>query len=200
MPAFASYLRLPQRVGSFPAIPATMVRGLAWLVTAVVVGWVMSSWFWQIVVPDTAPKPDASALLDHQAAAKVVASRHLFGLASSGGDESGAAHGGLNFRLLGAMTASPEAAGFAILVEDGKPALAVVEGETFMPGVTLEQVLPGQVRLKIGERVETIEMTIPSIPQLLPGKAEPIAQEVPGIDRGVPVRPEPNPRLEHSRP
>ena len=142
------------RLGSSPA----PIRAGAWIVAALIVGWVVASWFWQIAAPDTAPRIEAAPLPDHQAAAKAIASRHLFGRPSSGGDETGGARGAINLRLLGAMTASPEAAGFAILAEDGKPSVAAVEGETFMPGVTLLQVLPGQVRVKIGEQVETIEM------------------------------------------
>lgn len=57
------------------------------------------------------------------------------------------------------MTTSLERAGFAILAEEGKPPLAAIEGETFQPGVTLVEVLPGAVRLKIEERVESIQMT-----------------------------------------
>lgn len=62
------------------------------------------------------------------------------------------------------MTTSPGAVGFAILTEEGKPPVAAVEGEVFQPGVTLLEVLPGQVRLKIEDRVETIEMneTVPA--------------------------------------
>jgi hypothetical protein len=135
-----------------------LIRAGAWALAALVVGWVLANWFWQLAAPDATPRLETAALLDHQAAAKVVASRHLFGQPSSAGDESGGERSEIQLKLLGAMTASPEAAGFAILAEEGKPSVAAVEGETFMPGATLLQVLPGQVRVKIGERVETIEM------------------------------------------
>ncbi|MBI4997750.1 MAG: hypothetical protein HZC22_12840 [Rhodocyclales bacterium] len=184
------------RMGSSP----TTIRAGAWFVAALVVGWVVASWFWQIAAPDTAPRLEEAPLLDHQAAAKAVTSRHLFGRTSSGGDEAGGERGGINLRLLGAMTASPEAAGFAILAEDGKPSLAAVEGETFMPGVTLLQVLPGRVRVKIGERVETIEMiNTENSARPAPGVAVEAAQAVPG-QPGVSLRPGPRALPEAVRP
>lgn len=184
------------RLGSSPAT----IRSGAWVVAALVVGWVVANWFWQIAAPDTAPRIEAVPPLDHQAAAKVVASRHLFGRPSSGADETGGERGGLNLRLLGAMTASPEAAGFAILAEEGKPSLAAVEGETFMPGATLLQVLPGRVRVKIGERVETIEMTnTENSARTAPGVPAAAAQAVPG-QPDASLRPGPSARPEDVRP
>jgi hypothetical protein len=185
-----------ERLGSSPVA----IRTGAWVCAALVVGWVGANWFWQLAAPDTAPRLEAASLLDHQAAAKAVASRHLFGRPSSGGDEAGGERAGINLRLLGAMTASPEAAGFAILAEDGKPAVPALEGETFMPGVTLLEVLPGQVRVKIGERVETIEMikSENTAVRLAPGEPAAVAQAVPG-GRSVAARVG-SPRPEGARP
>jgi hypothetical protein len=135
------------------------IRGAAWLIALLIVGWVLASWFWQLAAPESAPISAAAPLADYPAAARAIAARHLFGKPSSGGDDPDGDRSALKFRLLGAMTASPEMAGFAILAEEGKPPLAALEGETFQPGVTLLEVLPGQVRLKIEDRVESIEMT-----------------------------------------
>lgn len=179
-----------------------LVRGAAWFGAILIVGWVLANWFWQIAAPDAAVAVEAAPLLDHPAAAKAIASRNLFGRTSSAGDGPGADRPTVNFRLMGAMTASPEVAGFAILSEDGKPSVAVLEGETFSPGVTLLEVLPGQVRLKIGERVETVEMMKPATPSLAPGSVGPAGQDAP-VDRGgmtAPTRPNTNPRPERSRP
>lgn len=139
--------------------PPTLIRVVAWFLVALVVGGVLASWFWQLAAPDAAPRSEAAPIPDHQSAATAVVSRHLFGRPSAAGDEAGGERSGVSLRLLGAMTASPEVAGFAILAEEGKPSMAVVEGETFIPGTTLLEVLPGRVRVKSGERVETIEMT-----------------------------------------
>lgn len=185
------------RLGSSPVA----IRAGARLLAALVVGWVIANWFWQLAAPDTAPRLEAAQLLDHQAAAKAVASRHLFGRPSSGGDEAGGERTGVNLRLLGAVTASPEAAGFAILAEDGKPSVPALEGETFMPGVTLLQVLPGQVRVKIGERVETIEMinSENTSAHIAPGEPAAAVQVAPG-GRGVSTRMGTSPRPEGVRP
>lgn len=139
-------------------------------------------------------------MLDHQAAAKAVASRHLFGQ-SSAGDETGGERGGVQLKLLGAMTASPEAAGFAIIAEEGKPSMAAVEGETFMPGVTLLEVLPGQVRVKFGERIETIEMTkSDNNAGIEPGELPAAAAQAATGGRNVPARSTSRRRPEVARP
>jgi hypothetical protein len=185
--------------GRWRPAPA-LIRAGAWSLAALVVGWVIASWFWQLAAPDNAPRIDAVPLLDHQAAANAVASRHLFGSPSSAGDDKGNGHGGINLRLLGAMTASPEAAGFAILAEDGKPSMAAVEGETFMPGATLLEVLPGRVRVKIGERVETIEMTN-SAESAQTALGEPaVVVQAPPAGRGASAQSGSRPGQEGSRP
>jgi hypothetical protein len=138
---------------------AVLVQGLAWVLAALVLGWVVAGWFWEVVAPKATPGLEpAVAELDYQTAAKAIVTRHLLGKASSDGDEGQPDEASVHFRLMGVMTSTPKAAGFAILTEEGKPSVAVVEGETFAPGVTLVEILPGRVRLRIGERVETIEM------------------------------------------
>lgn len=178
------------RLSQSPAL----IRALAWILAALVVGWVFAGWFWQLAAPDSAPQFQAAPVLDHQAAATAVVARHLFGGSSSGGDEKGGERGGVSLNLLGAMTASPEAAGFAILSENGKPPMAAVEGETFMPGATLLEVLPGRVRVSIGERVETIEMmksTNTVEPE--PGDMSTTTGRMVPSGRDVPARPSPRP-------
>jgi hypothetical protein len=136
-----------------------LIRGVAWFVTVIIVGWILAGWFWKLAAPAPAPSSAAAPHADYPSAARAVAARHMFGKPSPGGDDADGERSALKFRLLGAMTASPERAGFAILVEEGKPPLAAVEGEVFQPGVTLLEVLPGAVRLKIEDRIESIEMT-----------------------------------------
>jgi len=168
---------MPGHVSLSPAL----VRTGAWLLATLVVGWVVVGWFWGITAPDIAPRVEQMPLRDHQAAANAIASRHLFGRASSAGDEMGGEYRGVNLRLLGAMTSSPEAMGFAILAEEGKPSVAALEGETFMPGVTLVEIMPGKVRVKIGDREEIIEMAKQvSTQQAIPEPGPVVAQPVPG--------------------
>jgi hypothetical protein len=155
-------IALPRFLQFFAAdrrrLGAVFLQSVAWLVAALMVGWVISGWFWQLMAPDPAPPQATAMIAEHGIAAQAVAARHLLGQTSSGGDDARADGNSVHLQLLGVMTASPEAAGFAILAEEGKPSVAAVEGETFMPGVKLVEVLPGQVRLRIGERIETIEV------------------------------------------
>jgi len=177
---------------------AILVQSLAWLVAVLVVAWVLSGWLWQFAAPDPAPAPAVASILEHQAAAQAIATRHLLGQASAGGDNGRGSANSVHWQLLGAMTGSPEAAGFAILVEDGKQAIPAVEGETFMPGVTLEKVLPGAVRLKIGERVETIEIK-ESKASSPPTKADTVAPNPPEPPRASPTNSRPSPSPSNPR-
>jgi hypothetical protein len=188
------------KTGSFQASPA-LVKGVAWAFASLVVGWVLASWFWDVVRPDVPPVAEASPLQDHISAATTIASRHLFGRESSEGDGPDAGKPAVNWRLSGAMTASPGVVGFAILSEDGKPPIAAVEGETIAPGVTLLEVLTGRVSLKIGEKVETLEMTT-TIPQSLPAaERSPGAVGAPtGVPPSMAARSATRLRPERSRP
>jgi hypothetical protein len=160
MHAIPRFLKLPirARFSGWKRWPV-LIRGTAWLGAILIVGWVLAGWFWQLAAPVPAPDSVLASLSDYPTAARAIAARHLFGKPSSIGDELDGDRSAPRFRLLGAMTASPERAGFAILTEEGKPPVAALEGETFQPGVTLLEILPGQVRLKIEDRVESIEMT-----------------------------------------
>lgn len=181
-------------------MPPKVVRAVSWLLAALLVGWVVSAWFWQIVAPDVAPRIEKAPLPDHQAAVQAVAARHLFGRASSAGDGMGGESGGLNFRLLGAMTGSAERAGFAVLAEDGKPSLAAVEGEVIKPGVTLLEILPGKVRLKVGDRIETIEMTKSANTDGIVSGEPQLSEPAPVADRNAIKRLDSPPRMERQRP
>lgn len=182
------------------SLSPALVRAGAWLLAVLVVGWVVVGWFWGIIAPEVAPQVESAPLRDHQAATNAIASRHLFGRASSAGDEAGSEYGRVNLRLLGAMTSSPEAMGFAILAEEGKPSVAAIEGETFMPGVTLVEIMPGKVRVKIGDREEIIEMAKQvSTQQAIPEPGPVATQSVPG-DQGPPGRRSSRLRPELSRP
>jgi len=189
-------LLLPVWLGSSPVL----VRAISWLLATLVVGWVASGLFWQIFAPESAPRPEAASMPDLQSAARAVASRHLFGRTSSPGDELGGEPGRVNLKLLGAMTSTPESVGFAIIAEEGKPSVAAVEGETFMPGVTLVQILPGKVRVKIGEREELIEMTKQASASEVVPAGDPAAAQAVHDDQGGPARRSAFPRPERPRP
>lgn len=145
----------------FRVVPASIYRAslsasrwVAWAGAALLTAWVLSGWFWGAMTPGVqegaarTPSPAEPVV-----AAQAVAARHLLG-----GDAGSNPAGTPQFQLLGAMTASGKAPGFAILAENGKSPQVVVEGETFTPGVKLLQVLPRQVRLETTDRVETLEL------------------------------------------
>lgn len=96
-------------------------------------------------------------MADYQAMANAVATRRLFGGNADSGAEGGEPAAAA-FRLQGAMTGSVWGRGFAILSEGDKASIPAMEGETIRPGVTLLEVLPGKVKLKINERTEILEM------------------------------------------
>lgn len=182
------------------ALPPKVVRAVSWLLAALLVGWVVSVWVWQIVAPDVAPRIEKAPLPDHQAAVQAVVARHLFGRTSSAGDGLAGESGGLNFRLLGAMTGSADRAGFAVLAEDGKPSLAAVEGEVIKPGVTLLEILPGKVRVKVGDRVETIEMTKSANTDGIVSGEPQVSAPATVAERNAIKRLDPPPRMERQRP
>jgi hypothetical protein len=179
MQAIPQFLKLPirARLSGWKRWPI-LIRGSAWLAAILIVAWVLAGWFWQLAAPVPAPDSVSAPLSDYPTAARAIAARHFFGKPSSIGDELDGGRSAPRFRLLGAMTASPERAGFAILTEEGKPPVAALEGETFQPGVTLLEILPGQVRLKIEDRVESIEMTEVK-ETLAPNAARPQANTLP---------------------
>lgn len=200
MLAMSRFLSIKRPVLLEQFAPALLVRSGAWLIAALIVGWVVAGWFWRIVAPDVAPRAEVASTPDLQSAARAIASRHLFGRTSLPGDEAGEGHGRVNLNLLGAMTSTPESVGFAILAEEGKPAMAVIEGETFLPGITLVQILPGKVRVKIGEQEELIEMTKqPSMQQTMP-EADSVAVQAGVNDLGGSARRNAASRPERPRP
>lgn len=184
------------------ALPPAIARAGAWLLAALVIGWIVSGWFWQIVSPDVAPRLEKAPLPDHQAAVQAIVARHLFGRAPTAGDGQPGEASGVNFRLLGAMTGSADRAGFAVLAEDGKPSLAAVEGEEIKPGVTVLEILPGKVRLKLGDRVETIEMTkSANMDGIVSGEQRTsVPAPAPANDRNSIKRLDSIPRMERQRP
>ena len=93
---------------------------------------------------------------DAQAVALTVAARHLFGQTAA--SQAGEAPAVAQYRVIGLMTASPGAPGFAILGKNGTPPVVALEGDTIAPGVKLVQVLPRQAQLLVNGRSETVDV------------------------------------------
>jgi general secretion pathway protein C len=118
-----------------------VVVGVSWLSSLTLAAWIASGWFWDRAAPAIVQLPTTS-LVDPVAASQAIASRHLMGVATV---QSTGSEGNNSYRLLGLMTSSPGAPGFAILAEGGKGSLVVVEGEEIAPGLKLMKILPDQV-------------------------------------------------------
>lgn len=115
---------------------------LALLAAVALVLWLAAGWYWALFgerpqVPPPLPAPATAE------AARAVAAAHLFGAAGAG-----AAVPVVSYRLLGVAANSRAVPGFAILAEEGKPPLPVVEGSEIEPGVVLRRVLPDRVEIE----------------------------------------------------
>ena len=84
-----------------------------------------------------------------------MAARHWFGSAAVA---PGTGEHAASYQLLGAMTGSGNKPGFAIISENGRPPVPVLEGEEFAPGVRLERVLPRAVELRRQGTTERLEL------------------------------------------
>lgn len=126
----------------------------AWLVVVAVAAWLLAGWIWVLTAPAVFVAPVATPV-EPVAAAAAVADRHWFGGSSAA---PAAEQSAGRFRLFGAMTGHDGRPGMAVIGEEGKPALPVVEGEEFVPGVRLQRVLPRAVELQRQGRGERLEL------------------------------------------
>jgi hypothetical protein len=143
----------------------TMVNGLRdrlplaaqWLAGAAVVllaAWLAAGWIWELAAPGPYAPP-ATPPSDPIKAAEGVAARHWFSAGATGNGEPG-----VRYKLYGAMTGGGGRPGIAIIGEDGRSPMPLVEGEEFAPGLRLERVLPRAVELRrqgVSERLELPE-------------------------------------------
>lgn len=173
-----------------------LVRVAAWCIAVPIMAWVVSGWFWDLTAPARSPMTWPAANPDPQAVAQGVALRHLFG--DSGAGQAGATPAGVPYRIVGLMTASREAPGFAILAKDGMPPVVALEGDTIEPGVTLVQVLPKQARLLANGRSETLDA--PDVPSSSPVAKAPIGRMNSAPPDRVAGAPEPGIRSPRPRP
>ena len=127
-----------------------------WLGVLLILTWLSAAWFWRANAPDSVVLP-TQTISDPLLAAQAIASRHLMG-ESQQAKPGTAAQMNTQFQLTGAMTASKGRPGFAILSEDGKTPIPVVEGEELAPGVTLTKVFANKVEISRQGRTETLEI------------------------------------------
>jgi general secretion pathway protein C len=136
-------------------LPAAISAGV-WLISLSVAAWLVAGWFWDQAAPVAISLPMARQA-DPLEATQAIAARQLMGAAQkkSGGAPPVRV---VRYRLFGAMTATGRTRGFAIVGEEGKAPIAVLEGDDIAPGVTLSKVLAEQVQLRYEGGSETIDL------------------------------------------
>jgi hypothetical protein len=125
-----------------------------WSCSLALAAWVASGWFWNRAAPAIVQLPTTS-LVDPVAASQAIASRHLMGVATV---QATGSEGQNSYHLLGLMTSSPGAPGFAILADSGKGTLVVVEGDEIVPGLELIKILPDKVVVGRDGNTESISL------------------------------------------
>lgn len=129
--------------------------------------WLISGWFWDQAAPAAIALPKAR-LSDPLEATQSIAARQLMGSTQKTSDSAPPPRLA-QYRLLGAMTSAGRTRGFAIVAEEGKAAVAVLEGDDVAPGIKLAKVLAEQVQLRYEGRTETLALSYKSPPvPLLP--------------------------------
>jgi general secretion pathway protein C len=123
--------------------------------------------FKPVVRPVAAPKQQTVAVANPDA---------LFGLF---GGRAAAAAAATNFQLKGVVVADNESESVAILVPDGKPAIAVRVDAEAAPGVTVKEVHPKYVLLSEGGAIKRVELPVTAPPARMeaPLAASPAMQQ-----------------------
>lgn len=141
----------------FSRFAVRVAPSLALAGAAAVALWLASGWAWTLFGERPAPPP-LPQTPGAAEAARTVGSAHLFGTPAS------AAVPAVSYRLLGVAANSRAVPGFAILVEEGKPPMPVVEGTEIEPGVVLRRVLPDRVEIDRGGSVAVVRLPEKAIP------------------------------------
>ena len=144
-----------------PYLPAFSVA-VIWLGVLFILTWLSAEWFWRANAPDPVVL-STQTISDPLVAAQSIVSRHLMGDSPRLAVNSSAQ---LNdqFQLTGAMTASKGRLGFAILSEDGKIPVPVLEGEELAPGIVLFKVFATGVEIRRQGHTEFLELNDKAAP------------------------------------
>lgn len=147
-----------------------------------VLAWLGTNIFWTLTTTDVLPHAMVMET-NPQQAAQLLAGRHLFGEAVSA---EAVAVTSLDIRLTGVIaTQQPGKTAMAFLALEGKPAMAVREGDEVAPGITLQRILPRQVELRRGGQTQIL-----MLPQ--PKPSSPPSQALPQSSQALP---QPSPAL-----
>ena len=136
-----------------------VIAWLGWLATLaaiVLFGWIVAGVFWELAAP-YAPEPVLAVDTDPARVAQTVAARHIFGDARA--DVTTAVTNVVGVKLFGVVAPTGRTrVGIAILSVQGKPAVAVREGEEIADGVRLQRVLARSVEISRGGQVQELAL------------------------------------------
>jgi general secretion pathway protein C len=157
--------RLPQKFSAFLQTRWVALLNLA-LVTLLC--WQLAHWTWLFLAPAPAkPLAAASTTPDPARLLDTIHTAHLFGTAGHAASSAATqATTALNLKLSGVFAASGKLPAVAIINVENKGDLPFMNGDTILPGVTLEQVRPDHVVLSRGGVMEKL---------LLEQKGQPLA-------------------------
>lgn len=145
---------------------------LAAVTMLAVLAWTGANIFWTLTTANTlAPLQASTNTLetDPRKAAQLVVARHVFGEVAA--VAAVVAEAPTDIRLSGIIAAQrPGQTAMAILALEGKPAIAVREGEEFAPGLTLQRVQERQVELLRGSQTQILGLPEPNKSASQPGK------------------------------
>ncbi len=138
-------------------MPQKLLVGATWLCALALAAWISAAWYWHFSgapIQSAQPVP----VSDPQAAAQDIASRQLFGAASSVTTASAATTSDLI--VTGVSTHWGKRPGFAIIANGAAPANAFIEGEEIAPGIKLLRVLPDAVEIDRNGAREQIKLSV----------------------------------------
>lgn len=125
------------------------------LILATLLCWQLAHWTWVFLAPSV-PQPLVSApALNPERMLETLRSAHLFGLAS-GSIRQTSSLTPLNLKLSGVFAATGKLPTVAIINAENKGDLPFMNGDSILPGVTLEQVRPDHVVLSRGGKMEKL--------------------------------------------
>ena len=134
-----------------------------------VLAWLGARVFWSLNSPTTSA-PAMIVDTDALRVAESLAARHLFGEAKASPVRVAEAKVVANIKLQGVFAPTkPGHEAFAILSSQGKPAVAVREGEEILPGVILHRVLPRSVEINRDGQIVSLSFPEPKKSTASPG-------------------------------
>jgi hypothetical protein len=153
-----------------PPIPFRFVLTSAIVLATAIWLWVIAYWVIQLSVPMSSGRPILT-LPTPDEAARIIASRHLFGRAEKAQSPEGtlvAVDSGA-VRVLGLASSDGSGKGFAIVSLNGKPPVPAIEGQEFAPGLRLLKVTRSGIEFERGGVVQSASLVTKEPADKLPG-------------------------------